>query len=284
MPTFAPIAEQPGWWEKLTSLLSPRAAEAEIVPRDQESQQMVDVMRRGMAPPEGSPSAADPLAAGWFPQQRRDIYKAIADRAQAHPAQVNVSYPTQWKQDPETAAFYSNQYPQAGNIELQRMGRVDTPATETTGPSVQILPRTGNPGATPLATNTLPLQDTLAHELLHFLTRARVEPEAARLPFRTPPGVPMVDAWKQYQQQMGQVPLGTPEKQHALIQYLLGTQEAPTELRPWSFGIPFYDRPPADPRERAAWEESVKYLFPEGHPVRQQALAPFVVPGARARR
>ena len=123
-------------------------------------------------------------------------------------------------------------------------------------------------------------QDTLAHELLHFLQTQQFREWQNRA---QRPAFPELAGWQRF---LGGGPqdvdvreafrAGSPQRnnpQHRLIQYLLGGQEAPESLDGYAAQVPLdpANRPDTNDASRLLYNAFFRQLFPEG-PMRERAL------------
>jgi len=215
----APLLEQ----------LSPRSAEAKVMPRDQDSLDLMNAIEKDITLPENS-RIGDPLSRGFFDPLKKEIFKQVLRSSQARPETVAVNYSNAPEMTGNRGIF---------NTQTNEIGLRSIPSYVTRG---------GERYSFPPIPTSIAEQETLTHELLHFLMKSippdllksnaasypelnydqstrrklRRDNPASLLPAMVRPTGPTVDdSTKAFE---------TSEAQHQLIQYLLGSSIAPRTL------------------------------------------------------
>jgi hypothetical protein len=247
MPTFTMPQEQPGWWDTLSRLFSPREASAEVRPMDTGAGRVWGALQSGetiqpLPPPmESNPADGEgQWSSAYIPlgDPRAAIMQQIAQRAQAHPAMVMVD------SDPaRTGPMPPNLLGQfrPGNAAQARLPHIALNARPAFSPDEPPTP-SGLPQ---------PYPRTLAHELLHFLTTATAQ-DRGRLGLTLPQPRLAPTNMAQYE---------TPE--HEMINRLL------EEQKQGQLGMRLDSQMP--PADLAKQQEIARYLLQSGPP---QGLPP----------
>jgi len=201
----------------LLNVFSPSEAEAKVVAHDPQGRALLDAVARGAVLPEEQ--EPDALMAGRFDPVKKRLYQQVLQTAQARPETVNLWTGRQLPVDLDRAA--GGYYPAAQAIGL----RTYDPFDATSGHRY-----------TDVVPTALNYQDTLTHELVHFLL-----PQIGKdLTRKAPPpsfatafanlGTPELRTL--YANLLGTAITSTPEQQHRFIDYLLGGSSSPVTEGP----------------------------------------------------
>lgn len=263
----------PTWLQRL---LTPREAQAEVIPQDEFARALIEAIRTGavMAPSapvapavrarqqalgmQAPPVEDHPQVTGAFNPVLKQLFAAILQAAQARPETVGVRYgPT----PPGSVGEYES---------------ADT-GSRITGHQITLAPRPVTTAAQAYAQApppSAPAQETLTHELLHFLGY-RLQPEvlarqqqafATAHPWMTRLlGMPKLEA-------PSQGLLGTGAGQHQLIRYLLGGDQAPQTLEGYAARQPLATPPTDNPALLDVYRQTLGQLLASQPALRDQAL------------
>ena len=270
MPTFGAPTQTPGWGEAMWNTLrrvpqtfGPASAEAVVLPQDAPSRALVEAVATGQTMPPGRET--NPLVTGAFDPQKKELYRRVYEAANARPEEVPVTFTPEGLAPNATAGYFSLPEP-GGTIRIRPRG------LETAAGGVY-------PQVPPTAISS---QDTLSHELLHFLQSQAFRDWQNRA---QRPAFPELAGWQRW---LGGGPQdvdvreafrsGAPQlnnPQHRLIQYLLGGQESMPALAQYAEQVPFdpANRPDTNDASRLLYNAFFRQLFPEG-PMRERALLP----------
>lgn len=205
----------------LANVFSPQEAEAKVVADDPQAQALIDAVRSGAVMP--GTREKDPLVSGRFDPLRKDIYRNVLQAAEDRPETVYVGT-TDRPLSPE----------QGGAAGQYRSGQLDTIALHSYNPFYSASNRYTN--LVPTAVN---YQDSLSHELVHFLLQKLVPEIDKRGPqtwlkdffLSKYPG----DYQRMIDRGYGKLVssfLGNAEGEHEFIAYLQGLAHAPIETGP----------------------------------------------------
>jgi hypothetical protein len=255
MPGFG---QQPGGvadW--LLQLLRPAEAEAVVVPKDAASQQLVEAVATGKTMPPGKET--NPLITGAFDPLKKDIYRHVYEAAHARPETVPVSF-TEDLSLPSAVGEYRADPAPGGEIRIRPRG------LETE--------RGFYPQVPPTAISQ---QETLTHELLHFLMTQAFREMQQQVP--RPPNEHWINRW------LGGPPHASDvreafrfgEPQHKLIRYLLGGDTSPPSLAEHEKHLPLFQAPAGNDAAWTLYNAFFKQLFPEG-PLRERATLQLPAP------
>lgn len=228
-----------GIFAGLLSVLSPGEAEAKVVARDPRAQQLINSVAAGANVP-------------GIPSPRQQLYKDVLSTAEQQPETVSVGYDVPWTQHPFASGAYE---PATQKIFLRDESR----PSKVLGPfgGTLTLP------AIPKAYRTPYTQDTLAHELQHFLlplfgkSLEQAHPELGRA---------LVDMiYGSSEKEQG-------DKHHAIIDFVQGQQQVDDTWSTFN-KRPLFQQPPNMPSQAHAQilEEVLKRLIQQPAML-QQAL------------
>lgn len=268
----------PDYLELLRGLLSaigPREAEAKMFPMDDRASRMIKLQREAQAPAAGSPEAKAPLTGRWYSPERREIHRLIGQATEAHPETVEVAAPQAW---PE-------KYQGSGGLYFPSLERIDIAPTDYAQLDADMaysLPARPSSGLETTSPGAFSVQDTLAHEQLHFLMQQLLKDEKQDQALRDPrrPMHSLRDIWERLRETPS-VPsagikqaYGTDALQHQLIAYLLGTPKAHAILRQDTVPEPMTGThpPAASPEIADAYRRLIYQIFPD-ETRRERALA-----------
>jgi hypothetical protein len=232
------------WISALGRLTGPAEAEARVVARDQPSADLIEAQRAGtMMSPEARET--HPMLTGQFSPLLRAIFQAVLQTAQDRPETVTVRYPPEGL--PGGAAGTYNK--QTQEIELNPT-RITTP----TGGRYENLPPTSQPA-----------QETLTHELLHFLNQ-QIGMELQKGKQASFPDLMQMSALRRL---LTAVPansdvqdaLGSQQSQHNFIQYLLGASQRPTSLEEMAKTRPLQEKPLMNESMRMVYNAVIQAIF-----------------------
>lgn len=185
--------------------------------------------------PEGA-GETNPLLSGQFDPLKRQVYQQVLAAAEARPEQVTVERMPQGL----PGGIYGRYSPETREIQL------NPPAMR---PRYDVIPPT-----------SLPSQNTLAHELLHFLggqwhQDLNRHPGVLRQTFlERLVGLPLEGSHAGA--------LNTTEAQHALITYLLGGSKGQSVLSEYEKEQPLTTPPPVqDTGQQRALDYALRQLF-----------------------
>ena len=173
----------------------------------------------------------NPLVTGHFDPLRKQLYQALLAYAQQRPETVGVRYAPMPPEAAEALGSYTGP---------------DLPASTVPTHEIQLDPLSLRSAAgvyRPAPPTALQPQDTLVHELLHFLGY-RLQPEVEG-------GLPPSARWA----------LGAGNGQHRLIQYLLGSAGTPVTLNPAAVPRPLQIPPQGDAAQQEVWRRAIERLF-----------------------
>jgi hypothetical protein len=250
----------------LLGAFSPREAEAKMFPMDDRASAMVKAQREAQAPAPGTPEAEDPLTGRWFSPERRALYQDIGRATEAHPRTVEVAAPTLWPDEyMGSGGLY---YPESDKIAIAPRGNIAVAGNR--GPEmIMNLDPENRPHLTPTPAGALPTQDVLAHEQLHFLMSKLVEAEKAEVVNRMNG---MSDRGKaRFMDRSGTLlpgakrAYGDDDRQHAVINYLLGGYTAPAMIKQTTYKEPMTGAhpPAASPEIADAYRRLIHQIFPD---------------------
>lgn len=197
----------------LANVFSPAEAEAKVVGVDPQARSLIDATRTG-APMPGT-RERDPLMSGRYDPQRKTIYRDVLQSAEERPEVVTVD--TQKGILPDTDDAAGAYYPNEDAIRIKAYD----PNYSGTNRYTDIVPTAVN------------YQDTLSHELIHFLLK-KLAPELAQRP-PSPDLLAKFTDLPVFQQMHGafvQGLLGTPQGQHDFLTYLQGLDYTPVRPGP----------------------------------------------------
>lgn len=231
-----------GQW--LAQLLTPASAEAIVLPQDEASTDLVSTLRTGTTMPAASPEQ-NPLLNGNFEPLRRQILQAVLRAAEQRPETTPVQYSTEGLRFGRAGSYN----PKTQAIQLTKMAIAGHP-----GGIYENLPPT-----------SYPAQETLAHELLHFLGDV-YRPELATAPRKAFPDMTLFRYLMQGVpgQEAAYDALGTTEGQHAIIRYLLGTDARPASLETYNKLQPLTQPPVVNEPARLMYNAFLRNIFPPG--------------------
>lgn len=253
--TFQDPAGASSWQQILGPLLqmfSPQEAEAKVIPRDQASTDLVNAIQEGWTMA-GNAKEQNPLVRGTFDPLKKQIFQEVLRAAQARPEETGVSYT---KENVGAHAYFD---PQTNEIRLQDRGL----RTEA-GRYPQVPP------------TAIYHQNTLTHELLHFLQKVLPPALLARGDAAFPDLGKL--SWLRRQLTLGpgqdDLPgaFGSERKQHELIGYLLGGERSPADLGEYDKQIPFTTPPVANGPMNYLYRGFVNEIFKDPQ-LRERALS-----------
>jgi hypothetical protein len=235
----------------LLNQVSPTSAEAKVLPRDPFAADLVSTVQEGRQLPP-SFGETNPLVRGNFDPVKKQIYQQVLRTAQARPETVGVSY--------------STETPHVGDFD---------PNTD----EIRVRPRPLSTDATYYAkapATSMPPQETLAHELMHFLMKV-MPPELLKAGAAAYPERQSANFF----QRLFMSPLPgkgdahdafTMEGQHELIKYLLGGDKAPGSLDEYAQQVPMSQLPSSSLAAASLYQALLRQIF-AGHPLEQLAVS-----------
>jgi len=244
----------PDWIGALLRLVSLSDVEARVVALDQPAADLIDAVQEGRVMSEEA-RETHPLVTGRFNPLLRAIYQEVLRAAQDRPETVTVCYPAEGL--PGGAAGSYNKETQEIELNPTRL--------RTRAVVYKNLPPTSQPA-----------QQTLTHELLHFLS-TQLLPELARAQPSSFPDVAQM-GWLRRLLLGGptgedvQSTLGRTEYQHDLIRYLLGSDKRPGSLEEIAQIQPLTEKPPMNEPMRMVYNAVIQAIFKDPNLLQQILL------------